>query len=275
MYTPEPPYTVGMPPFDKYFYYKASVQSPAEDMDFLDQVYREARGAKRVPRTMREDFCGTFSNCCEWVKRGADREAYGIDLDPEPVAYGKANYLTELKPAQQKRVHLLLSDVMAPGLPATDMICAMNFSYFIFKERATLVKYFKSCRDALAKDGVLVLDCFGGTGCYEPNEEETVHDDLDMSYFWDQDSYDPLTNQAVFHIHFKRKGERKRRKVFTYDWRVWSVPEIKDALLDAGFSKVNLYWEGVSENGSGDGEFFIAEKGDECESWVTYLAALK
>ena len=43
------------------------------------------------------------------------------------------------------------------------------------------------------------MDIFGGSECYEANEEETEHDDF--SYFWDQDSYDPVTNEAMFYIH--------------------------------------------------------------------------
>jgi SAM-dependent methyltransferase len=275
MYTPEPPYTDGLPPFDKYFFYKASVQSPDTDCEFLEQVYRDARGDAKDPHTMREDFCGTFANCCSWVSRDPKHVAHGVDLDPEPIGYGKANYLSELDENAKKRVHLHLKDVTEPGLPACDIICALNFSYFIFKERALLKKYFSNCLSSLKDDGLLVLDCFGGTQCWEPIEEETEFEDLDVSYYWDQVSFDPLSNEALFHIHFKRKGERKRRKVFTYDWRMWTVPELKDLLLEAGFAKVNMYWEGTTDEGEGDGDYKLADKGEPCESFVTYLVALK
>ncbi len=275
MYTPEPPYTAGLPPFDKYFHYKASVQSPTADCEFLEQVYRDARGKTRKAKVMREDFCGTFANCCEWVQRDPDHIAHGVDLDPEPIAYGRAHYLSELKEKAKKRVHLHQRNVMDPNLPASDVICALNFSYFIFKERAELLQYFTACRESLKKDGVFVMDCFGGTQCWEPIEEETEFDDLGISYYWDQVSFDPLTNHALFHIHFKRKSERKRRKVFTYDWRMWTVPELRDILLDAGFAKVNLYWEGTTDTGEGDGDYKLAEKGEPCEAFVAYIAALK
>ena len=73
----------------------------------------------------------------------------------------------------------------------------------------------------------------------------------------------------------ERKDEEKREKVFTYDWRLWTIPELRDALLEAGFRNVNVYWEGTTEDGQGDGEYFMAEKGEECQSWVSYLVALK
>ena len=41
---------------------------------------------------IREDFCGTFSLCCEWVKAHHENRACGIDLDLEPIEYGKKNY---------------------------------------------------------------------------------------------------------------------------------------------------------------------------------------
>ena len=53
------------------------------------------------------------------------------------------------------------------------------------------------------------------------------------------------------------------------------MPEIKDLLLEVGFSKVNTYWEGTTDDGEGDGDFFLADKGEDCDSWVSYIAALK
>ena len=267
--------TSTLPTFDKYFYYFNSVQSPLEDARFLESVYVKARG--RVPLVFREDFCGTFTNCCEWVKRGPRHVAHGVDLDGEPIEYGQEHYLPKLTAKQQERVHLHRSNVLGTKLPTADVICAQNFSYFIFKERLTLKKYFKNCLRTLNKDGVFVLDCFGGPKCQEPNEEVTEQGDEPnvFDYYWDQDSFDPLTNEGMFYIHFKRKGEKKREKVFTYDWRLWTLPELKDLLLEVGFSKVDILWEGSTEDGEGDGNFVAVEKGEDCDAWVAYLAAYK
>ena len=268
-----------LPPFDKYFHYKSSVQAPDDEVKFFERIYSEVRrqGARRppLPRTFREDFCGTFANCCAWVKRGKDRIAYGIDLDQEPITYGKENYLVRLRPGEQKRLHIHEGDVLAARLPQVDLIAATNFSYFTFQRRVDLLAYFKSCRSGLASGGVLLLDCFGGSGVFHANDVKTPFPELKFTYFWEQQSYDPITNRALFHIHFKREGERLRRRVFTYDWRLWSIPELKEALFDAGFADVKVYWEGTNVDGSGDGEFNIAESGDEGESWVSYLAALR
>ncbi len=263
-----------LPAFDKYFYYNASVQSAENDVVFLRSAYEGLRGKK--PKIMREDFCGTFALSCEWAKLDKSFESVGVDLDPEPLAYGKKNYLPALTESQQSRLKLVKQNVLTGKLPAADLVCAFNFSYFIFKERKTLGKYFKQVLTSLKKDGVFILDLFGGSRCYEANEEEIEHDvQGGFSYFWDQDSFDPVSNHAQFYIHFKRKGEAKREKCFSYDWRMWSIPELRDLLAEVGFKKTVVYWEGTDRKGEGDGEFTPATVGEECESWIAYIAACK
>ena len=260
-----------LPEFDKYWYYNKSVQSADVDVVFFRDTYKEMRG--RLPKTFREDFCGTFKLSCEWVKLDESFESVGIDLDQEPIDYGTKNYLPELKDNQQSRVRLQNANVLDSGLPKADVIAACNFSYQIFKERETLKNYFANCLKTLNDDGVFIMDIFGGSQCYEPNEEETEHDGF--SYFWDQDSWDPVTNEAQFYIHFKRKGEKKRREVFSYDWRMYSIPELKDILKEAGFKNTYIYWEGTDDDGEGDGEFKRVTKGEDCESWIAYLVSEK
>ena len=257
--------------FDKYYYYHESVQSSETDVEFLRDTFKELRGRKAT--TLTEDFCGTFAISCDWVKLDSEHKSVGVDLDPEPIAYGQKNYLTQLNDEEQKRVEVITANVLSPELPQTDLIAAMNFSYFIFKKREELKGYLKSCYDRLENDGVLLMDCFGGSQCMEPVEEETEMEGF--SYYWDQDSYDPVTNEALFYIHFKPKGEKKVRKAFTYDWRMYSIPEIKDILKDAGFKNVSVYWEGTDEDGDGDGEFKKVTKGEDCESWVAYIVSEK
>lgn len=256
-------------PFDKYYYYHASVQSPETDVEFFRDTYKQLKGKK--PKSLREDFCGAFAICCEWVKLDSQFEAFGVDLDPEPLAYGKEHYLSQLKPNQQKRVYVTQANVLDSDLPTADIVSASNFSYFIFKKRSELLDYFRNCRNQTKKNGLFVIDCFGGSQCQEANEEETEH--KGFSYFWDQESFDPISNHGLFHIHFKRKGEGKRKKVFTYDWRMWSIPELREILEEAGFKKTHVYWEGSDKDGDGNGEFTRQEVGEECDGWVAYIVS--
>lgn len=255
--------------FDKYWYYHESVQSPETDVVFFDKIFKELK--KRKAKTLREDFCGTHAISCEWVKLSKEKVAYGVDLDPEPISYGQEHYASQLSSEQLKRLHVSEGNVLEKALKKVDIGSASNFSYFIFKERALLKTYFANAYKSLNKDSIFILDCFGGPKCQESNEEETVHDH--WSYYWDQDSFDPITNYAQYYIHFKRKGEKKRTECFSYDWRMWSIPELKDILTEVGFKKVHIYWEGDDEEGDGSGEFTRTEVGEECEAWVAYIVA--
>lgn len=258
-------------PFDKYSYYQRAVQAPDNDVLFLRDTYKALRG--RVPSVLREDFCGTFSICCEWVKLGPKYRAHGIDLDYEPIQYGLTHYAPQLSNAQRERVQIHQENVLNPGLPKADLICAMNFSHYIFKERAMMKSYFHNSFSTLNKGGILVVDCFGGSKCFEANEEEIEH--KGFSYFWDQESFDPVTNHAMFHIHFKPKGQKKIEKAFSYDWRMWSIPELREMMMESGFQKTHVYWEGTTRSGEGNGVFTLAEKGEECEAWIAYVVGEK
>ena len=259
------------PAFDKYWYYRNSVQAPDHDVEFLRNAYKELRG--REPVTLREDFCGTFSICCEWVKMGPKFKAFGIDLDTEPILYGLSHYLPKLAPSQRDRVKVLQENVLNPGLPRADIIAAMNFSHFIFKDRSMIKSYFHNCYATLNAGGAMVADVFGGSQCYEANEEKTSHKTFD--YYWDQASFDPITNYGLFHIHFKPKGQKKIEKVFTYDWRMWTIPELREMMRETGFRKTHVYWEGTTKAGEGDGVFTRAEKGEECQAWIAYVVGEK
>ncbi len=257
--------------FDKYTYYTKAVQSPDTDVEFIHETFKTLRG--RAPKVFREDFCGTFINSCEWVKMRPDHKAIGIDLDIEPLEYGKKTYLAKLKEPQQKRIQILREDVLSKDLPRADIIAAMNFSYYLFKKRAILKEYFLNALHGLRAEGMFILDCFGGSLCQVANVEVTEH--KTFSYYWDQAKYDPITNEALFHIHFKRKGEANRERVFTYDWRMWTIPELRELLEEVGFQKTFVYWEGTTKSGEGDGKFTRTEVGEECEAWIAYIVALR
>ncbi len=260
-------------PFDKYDLYMRSVQSPAADVEYFAQTYKEIR--KKPARILREDFCGTFGIACEWVKLNPKNYAIGVDLDPEPLKYGMEHHYTKLSEKEKERIKIVEGNVLTADPGLSDLTVAVNFSYYLFKSRLLLRNYFKRAYKGLKEDGVFMVDSFGGPLCQEPNEEEKVFEDEGFSYFWDQDKYDPITNEALFYIHFKRKGEKRRDKVFTYDWRMWSIPEIREIMMEAGFSKTLVYWEGTDKDGEGDGEYTLVETAEDCGAWVAYIVGIK
>jgi hypothetical protein len=120
-----------------------------------------------------------------------------------------------------------------------------------------------------------VLDNHGGSeAIVEQREEREI--DAGFTYVWEQAAYWPGTGGYLCHIHFEFPDGTKLKKAFTYDWRLWRTPELKDLLLEAGFERVVTYWEGTDEDGvGGDGEFSEDVKGENCLSWIGYLVAVK
>lgn len=260
-----------MEKFDKYKYYKDSVQSPENDVVFFNELYKKIYGKEAL--VLREDFCGTFAICCEWTKLAPNKRAIGIDLDKEPIDYGfKTNFVC-LNEDQKSRVEILQQNVLSPELPQADIIAALNFSYFLFKQRSQLKDYFTNAYNTLKPDSLFVIDCFGGPAAQVQNEEETEHEGF--SYFWDQDSFNPINNHAVFNIHFQVEGQKKITNAFTYDWRMWSLPELQDIMTEVGFKDVHVLWEANGEDGEGNGEFYRADVGEDCEAWVAYVVGKK
>lgn len=257
---------------DRHQLYEESVQSPDEESAFIDRVFRSLRG--RTPALLREDFCGTHFLSGTWVKRRAGNRAVGFDLDTSVLAWGRARRAAQLKPAQLARLDMRRGDVRSARSEPVDVLAAFNFSYFLFKTRADLVGYFRHARTQLKRDGVMMLDCYGG---YESFSEQTEERDLDgFTYQWQTERYDPVTGDVLNHIHFVFPDGSRLRKAFTYDWRLWTIPEIRECLTEAGFRRTHVYWEGTDHaTGEGDGVFRKTQVGEACGGWIAYLAAEK
>ena len=251
--------------------YEESVQNVENEVDFLKTTFHERRG--RTAFTLREDFCGTASLACEWVKQGVKYSAIGVDIDASVLDWGRQHRVSRLKTADQARVSLLESDVQAVETPPVDILVAFNFSYWIFDERAQMLNYLKRCHAAIKPDGLFFLDMFGGPESMEETKEKTKHDGF--TYVWHQAKFHPVTNHLQCHIHFKFKDGSKIKRAFSYSWRLWTAPEIRDLLLEAGFANVTIYWEGEDEDGDGNGIFTPNASGEADLAWVAYIVADK
>ena len=229
---------------DKHILYEDSVQCAESEIDFVDQTFEKLRNRKA--KNLREDFCGTTNSSCEWVRRRDTNLAYSVDLDPDVLEWGRQHHIEKLSNEQKNRINIVTADVMESGVKSMDVVLAMNFSYWIFKDRETMIRYFRSVHDSLIDDGIMFLDSFGGYESFREMEENTQHDGF--TYVWDQSHYNPITGDGLFHIHFKFKDGSRIEKAFTYEWRVWTLPEITEMLKEAGF-KAEVYWEGEDEDG--------------------------
>jgi len=257
---------------DRHEYYEKAVQCVESEIDMIDETFESLRGRKAM--TLREDFCGTGNTSCEWVRRRKNNTAVGLDLDQEVLDWGMANKVSKLKPEQRKRIALLRQDVLEANCDPVDIILAMNFSYQLFKKRDQLREYFRRARSGLADEGMLFIDAYGGYESWKEIREKTKYDDF--TYYWHQKKFNPITGEMLCHIHFRFKDKSWMKKAFTYDWRLWTLPELQEILLEAGFSKVQVYWEGTDEEtGEGSGEYYPTSEGEDDPSWIVYIACEK
>ncbi len=259
---------------DRHRLYQLAVQCVESEIDMVDDTYRTLRG--RHASRLREDFCGTGNTSCEWVRRRRTNSAVGFDLDPQVLAWGRRENIAKMSENRQERVQLLERDVLQvdPTESAADIILAMNFSYLIFKTRDRLRAYFSAARAGLAEDGLLMLDGYGGHDSWRTIQEKTKCDGF--TYLWDQRKFNPITFEVLCHMHFKFPDGSKMKRAFTYDWRMWTIPEIREVLAEAGFSRSTVYWEGTDEEtGEGNDIYSPTEEGEDDPSWIVYVVAEK
>ena len=260
---------------DRHLLYQQSVQDVEAEIDFVEETWSELR--QRPAVFLREDFCGTANTACEWISRDESHHAVGIDLDNEVLEWGRLYKLAELDEDQVERIELLNEDVLQtrPGL--ADIILAMNFSYFLFLTRDDLREYFANALDGLVSDVILFLDAYGGYEApmvlTEPRECED-EDGNEFTYIWEQAAFNPIDSCMTCHIHFEFPDKSRMEQAFSYHWRLWTLPEIREILYEAGFSQVDIYWEGTDEEkNEGNGIYKPSEIGDADPGWVCYIVA--
>jgi len=257
---------------DPHRLYEKSVQDEVAEVDFVDRAFKSLRG--RQARSLREDFCGTANVCYEWIGRRRDNVAVGVDLDPAVLAWSRTHKLAGLTPAAARRVRLLEDNVLSARCRPVDILLAMNFSYWLFKTRAALREYFSTVRRNLKADGVFFLDCYGGYDAFRVLRERRTY--RTHTYIWDQASYNPVNGHITCHIHFNFRDGSRLPQAFTYDWRLWTLPELREVLEEAGFARSVVYWQGWDpKTGEPDGDFKPVEVADADAGWLAYVAALK
>ena len=253
--------------------YERAVQCPETEVDFLVKWFARLRG--RPARSLREDFCGTAAVCCEWVRRDIRNTAVGIDIDPQVLAWARRQNLGALSPQAARRVTLTAGNVLTICPQPADIIVAMNFSYWLIMQRHELLAYFISMREQLTIDGIVFLDAYGGYDSFRTTVEEREIDDARgrFTYIWEQSDYNPIDGTMSCHIHFRFADGSSIEPAFSYRWRLWTLPEIRDLLTEAGFSRITCYWQGWDENGEPDGRFEPAETADADAAWIAYISA--
>ena len=170
-----------------------------------------------------------------------------------------------------------MTEIQAVNTEPVDVLLAMNFSYWLLQDRASLKKYFKSVHAALNDDGVFFLDAYGGYDSHKEIVEKREIDDgaEGFTYIWEQAAFNPIDGTMDCHIPFRFPDKSRMDRAFSYHWRLWTLPETCDLLKECGFSKVVVYWEGTDKDGEPNGIYKPSRKGDLAPAWVAYIIAIK
>jgi predicted RNA methylase len=266
---------------DRHILYEAAVQGVEYDLDFFERVWRTLRGGRFT--RLREDFCGTAAIACGWVARRSANRAWAVDLDEEVLDWARAHRVPRLKGAAS-RLALVHRDVRRVTAPAVDLAVAFNFSYWVFHRRPDLVAYFRAVRRSLTRRGLFVVNAFGGTEAMQKIIERrriAASTSVDgarvpsFTYVWDQARFNPVDHRLLCHIHFELRGGVKMRRAFTYDWRLWTLPEIEEAMLDAGFRAVEFWVEGWdAKRNRSDDVYHRRRRFENQESWLACVVGV-
>jgi SAM-dependent methyltransferase len=258
---------------DRHTLYQLAVQAPETDTRFYDRWFRKYTG--QPLRFLREDFCGTAVMSCHHVKRHPENRALGVDLHLPTLLWGRVhNVKPLLDTEQQKRLTLLQQNVLDVRAPKADAILALNFSYSVFKTRAALKAYLVNCFRSLRPGGVLFLDAWGGPDVLQKKTDKTRHPGF--VYEWEQRAYDPISHDMVCAIHFAFPDGTRMRDAFVYEWRLWTLAELRELFAEAGFTGIDVLWEATdTKTGGGNGVFRRAQRGGMDEAWIAIVVGRK
>jgi hypothetical protein len=237
---------------DRHDCYELCVQSPRHVVAMLRGIHGNE------PLVLREDFCGSAAVgrrwCVEGASRGDGARAVGVDLDTECLARAARLALDD---RTGDRLNLLRADAVhtpPDSADGADIVFVGNFSIGYIHLRSDLLTYLRHCRDRLVRGqggfggGVFVCDLYGGSRQFQLGSLDRTHMSRGpevIKYHWEHEEADPLTGIVTNSISFKviLDGELQQDlpRAFVYRWRLWSIPELTDAFLEAGFTSTDIY----------------------------------
>lgn len=224
----------------------------------------------RDPKVLREDFSGTGALSRAWAQQGGKQRAVAVDRDR-----------TVLQRASGARVRTVAEDVMRCGIKA-DIIAATNFPIGYWHARHDLVAYLKHVRKCLNSKGVFICDTYGGRDAFTRlrlrRRVRSVGGTV-VEHTWEQREADPITAMVNDVLSFRTRTRTGRARsfpdAFVYRWRLWSIPELRDAMHDAGFSRSEVYSR-MGDAVDSEGNIYtspVCEDELMDENYVVYIAA--
>lgn len=241
---------------DKHDCYELCVQSPRHVVSLLRAIHGNE------PIALREDFCGTAAVARRWCEearaRGEPARAWAADFDVECTSRAKelsrvagiGDLLTTIA------VDLLGDRWMGSASEPTpaDVLFVGNFSVGYIQTRDVLVAYLRRCKRHLDLGhggfggGVFVCDTYGGASAFQLGGHERRHPSRGrelIHYVWRHEAADPTTsmvrNSIGFRVELEGEIVAEYPRAFVYDWRLWSIAELREAMREAGFVRTAVY----------------------------------
>ncbi len=216
---------------DKHDLYEACVQSPPE----MALMLRAIHGGD--PKVLGEDFAGTAALSRHWVANVPGASAIAVDLDKDELG----------RVSESPGLRTVVGDVRDVH-DAADCLFVGNFSIGYLHTRAELMQYLRHARSRIQPGGVFVCDTYGGESAYHlgsVDRDVALPDGLHCRYRWEQREADPLTGMVVDVLHFRvfdaDEVVADFPDAYIYRWRLWSVPELREAMVEAGFETTDIY----------------------------------
>lgn len=236
---------------DRHECYELCVQSPRHVVALLRGIHGH------LPTRLHEDFCGTAAVSVRWCQEAAARgetvSALGVDLDAMCLERARRR---AREAGVESELTLRLADATSPdaGHEPADVVFVGNFSIGYIHERSDLVAYLARCHARLRRGrggfggGVFVCDLYGGASAYKIGGLERRHPGRrgeTIHYAWSHDHADPITgmveNSISFRVEFAGEVVAEHPRAFVYRWRLWSLPELRDAMIEAGFARCAVF----------------------------------
>jgi SAM-dependent methyltransferase len=271
--------------------YRWATQDPPTQAAVLAEMYRRIRG--QPAQVLREDFAGNAADSVAWVAADSRRRAIAVDIDAPTLVCAKAR-AQRLLGDHYQRIDFQCGDVLAlcpPAVERAQLLCVLNFSCFYFHQRAQLQRYFEHAFASLDETGLLVLNMFGGASAMKPRldthritpqSEAGTAALAPFDYEWEQRSFDACQSRLDCRIHFVVSdpdapgGRRRIDDAFRYDWRLWSLPELRECLLSAGFHEVQVWRHtAVEERGRTRVCLGPVETLQDLGLWLAYVIAIR
>lgn len=168
-------------------------------------------------------------------------------------------------------------------LPGRDIICAFNYSCCCLQKRNELLLYFKHVLRSLSKNGgIFVMDVYGGTSSERKLRLQRKFSNF--TYVWEQAEFDIIHRRTRISLHFQLGKKQTIKHAFSYEWRLWSLPEIKDCLLEAGFQSVHFWIREMPNtedskyskeyNGNRDAKYEELSTFEQTDAWNAYIVGV-